>query len=189
MSPKIIIVLSAILLVAFASASAQELKFAKEIGTIKLNVPDQKDARKYLGLKQESGQFNLAQLRQGILIVEIFNMYCPHCQHYAPTVNQFYSLLNSRADTKNRVMLIGIGVGNSPFEVNVYKKKYNIAFPLFDDKGYSIANKLDGVLTPHFIAINLDGRGGYRVFYSQNGGFDKPEEFLNNILKLSGGNK
>jgi len=182
---KIITVLVALFFIASASLSAQELTFTKEIGTIKLNIPDNKDIRKYLGINQDSGKITLPQLRKGILIVEIFNMYCPHCQHYAPTVNQFFNLITSRADTKNHVMLIGIGVGNSAFEVNTYRKKYNVVFPLFDDKGYSIANRLGGVLTPHFIAMNLDGKGGYRVFYSENGGFDNPQEFLDKLIGLA----
>jgi hypothetical protein len=168
---------------------AADLKYSKEIGTIKLNVPDDQTVRNYLGIKQKEGQFILPQIRQGILIVEIFNMYCPHCQHYAPKVNELYSKINTRPDTKDNVIMLGIGVGNSPFEVNFFRKKYNIAFPLFDDKGYSVANRLDGLLTPHFIGMSLDGKGGYRVIYSLSGGFENADEFLNNMLKLSSGTK
>jgi peroxiredoxin len=168
---------------------ADELKYSKEIGTVKLNIPDDKAVRKYLGIKDKEGKFILPQIRQGILIVEIFNMYCPHCQHYAPKVNELYSKINTRPDTKGRVVMLGIGVGNSPFEVDIFRKKYNVAFPLFDDKGYSAANRLEGVLTPHFFGMIIDGKGEYRVFYSQNGGFDNADEFLNNLLKLSSGTK
>jgi hypothetical protein len=69
--------------------------------------------------------------------------------------------------------------------VDVFRKKYNVAFPLFDDKGYSAANSLDGVLTPYFFGISIDGKGNYRVFYSLNGGFDNAEDFLNNLLKAA----
>lgn len=182
---KITLAIIIVLLMSYISVDATELKYSKEIGTVKLNVPIQKEIRKYLGLKQDSGQFTIAQMRQGILIIEIFNMYCPHCQHYAPVVNELYSRINSRPDTKNNVYMIGIGVGNSPFEVDVFRKKYKVSFPLFDDKGYSVAGKLDGVLTPHLFGVVIDGRGSYKVFYSLNGGFDNADEFLNNILKLS----
>ncbi|HEY9160242.1 MAG TPA: redoxin domain-containing protein [Desulfomonilia bacterium] len=169
--------------------NADVLKYSKEIGSIKLNVPEDKILRNYLGIKQKEGQFSIPEIRQGILIVEIFNMYCPHCQHYAPKVNELYTRINARADTKGRVMMLGIGVGNSPFEVNIFRKKYDVAFPLFDDKAYSVANKLEGVLTPHFFGMILDGKGGYRVFYSQNGGFENADEFLNSLLKLTSGIK
>ena len=81
--------------------------------------------------------------------------------------------------------MLGIGVGNSPFEVNIFRKKFNVVFPLFDDKGYSVANRLEGVLTPHFFGMIIDGKGGYRVFYSQDGGFENADDFLNNLMKLS----
>ncbi len=168
---------------------ADDLKYSKEIGSIKLNIPDDQTVKNYLGIKQKEGQFTLPQIRQGILIVEIFNMYCPHCQHYAPKVNEVYSKIISRPDTKDNVLMLGIGVGNSPFEVNFFRKKFNIAFPLFDDKDYSVANRLEGLLTPHFIVMIIDGTGGYRVVYSQSGGFEDANDFLNNILKLSLGTK
>ena len=164
---------------------ADELIFSKEIGTVKLNIPDEQTVRKYLGIKDKEGEFILPQTRQGILIVEIFNMYCPHCHHFAPKVNELYSIINSRPDTKGRVVMLGIGVGNSPFEVNIFRKKYNVAFPLFDDKSYSVANRLEGILTPHFFGMIIDGKGGYRVFYSLDGGFENADEFLNNLMKLS----
>lgn len=182
---KTLLLVFLFLLASVGLLCADELRYSKEIGTIKLNIPEDSAVRNYLGIKDKKGQFIIPQIRQGILIVEIFNMYCPHCQHYAPKVNELYSKINARPDTKGRLMMLGIGVGNSPFEVNIFRKKYNIGFPLFDDKSYSVASKLEGVLTPHFFGMILDGKGGYRVFYSQNGGFENADEFLNNLLKLS----
>jgi thiol-disulfide isomerase/thioredoxin len=186
---KLLLLAFMLLLASAEMLFADELKYSKEIGTVKLNVPADNTVRNYLGIKDKEGQFILPQIRQGIVIVEIFNMYCPHCQHYAPTVNELYSKINARPDTKGRVVMLGIGVGNSPFEVNFFRKKYSIAFPLFDDKDYSVANRLEGVLTPHFFGMIIDGKGGYRVFYSQNGGFENADEFLNNLMKLSSSTK
>jgi hypothetical protein len=163
---------------------ADEPIFSKEIGTVKLNVPADETVRKYLGILDKEGEFILPKVRQGILIVEIFNMYCPHCHHFAPKVNELYSMINSRPDTRDRVIMLGIGVGNSPFEVDFFRKKFNVPFPLFDDKDYRIANRLEGVLTPHFFGMIIDGKGGYTVFYSHDGGFENADEFLNSLIKL-----
>lgn len=182
---RVLLLAALLLLVSAGLLCADQLKYSKEIGTVKLNVPEDQALRKYLGIKEKEGQFFIPQIRQGILIIEIFNMYCPHCQQYAPKVNELYTRINTRPDTKGRVIMLGIGVGNSPYEVNIFRKKYNVAFPLFDDKAYSAANRLEGVLTPHFFGVTLDGKGGYKVFYSQNGGFENADEFLNNLLKLS----
>jgi len=167
-------------------AAESDLQYNQSIGKIKLAVPEDPTIRDYLGLKAKTGQFGIAQIRPGLLVIQIFNMYCPHCQHYAPTVNEFFRLIQTDPRLKNRVMMIGIGVGNSPFEVDIYRKKYSVMFPLFDDKGYAVYNTLQDVLTPHFIGLNLDGKGGYRMVYSRNGGFDDPAAFLKEMLRLSG---
>jgi thiol-disulfide isomerase/thioredoxin len=161
------------------------LPYSKELGSLKLTVPTDKLIRKQLGIKAKSGQFGIADLRPGIIIIEIFNMYCPHCQKYAPTVNELHRLIQSNPKLKVKVLLLGIGVGNSPFEVNIFRKKYAVAFPLFDDKNYAISNLMHGLLTPHFIGLKVDGKGGYCVFYSKDGGFSNPKAFLDEMLKLS----
>ncbi len=167
-------------------AAETNLPYDKEIGIIKLSVPADPQVRQQLGIKVKTGQFTVGQIKPGLLVIEIFNMYCPHCQHYAPTVNELYTAIQSSANLRERVMLIGIGVGNSPFEVDIFRKKYAIAFPLFDDKGYAVYNTFQSVLTPHFIGLVLDGKGGYRMFYSKSGGFDDAKVFLNTMIKLSG---
>lgn len=172
--------------VSLAWAVEGELRYKEELAKIKLNVPVDPKVRAALGLTAKTGQFGVSQIKPGLLIIEIFNMYCPHCQHYAPTVNELYKLIQANPRLKDRVILIGIGVGNSPFEVDIFRKKYGIAFPLFDDKGYAVYNTFQDVLTPHFMALNLDGKGGYHMFYSKNGGFTDPGAFLNEMVKLSG---
>ena len=167
-------------------AAESDLRYNQAIGKITLTVPDDPKIRDYLGLKAKTGQFGIAQIRPGFLIIQIFNMYCPHCQHYAPVVNELYKRIQSNPRFKDRIMMIGIGVGNSPIEVDIYRKKFSVMFPLFDDKGYAVYNTLQDVLTPHFIGLNLDGRGGYRMVYSRNGGFDDPAAFLNEMVGLSG---
>lgn len=167
-------------------AAETEMLYNRELAKIKLAVPEDPQVRAYLGFKQQSGQFLISQIRPGLLIIEIFNMYCPHCQHYAPTVNALYTLIQTNLKLKDRVMLMGIGVGNSPFEVDIFRKKYAIAFPLFDDKGYSVYKTFQDLGTPHFMGLTLDGKGGYHVFFSKSGGFDDAGVFLNEQLKLSG---
>lgn len=184
---KRLAVIFLLLLMPVANAAAETgLPYAKEIGAIKLNVPADPQVRKQLGITAKDGQFTIGQIKSGLLIIEVFNMYCPHCQHYAPTVNDLYKTILADANLRERVMLIGIGVGNSPFEVDIFRKKYAVAFPLFDDKGYAVYNTFQSVLTPHFIGLVLDGKGGYRMFYSKNGGFEDAKAFLNTMIKLSG---
>jgi len=94
--------------------------------------------------------------------------------------------MQARKDLTNKIKLIGIGSGNSDFEVNFFRKKYGVPFPLFSDEDYSIHKAVGEVRTPYFIGVRLKKDGSSEVFYSKLGGFKNADKFLELMVKLSG---
>ena len=82
--------------------------------------------------------------------------------------------------------LIGIGAGNSPFEVDYFRGTYTIPFPLFPDKNYDIHDRIGGVRTPFFIGLTITQGKPAEIFFTQVGKFETAEAFLELILKESG---
>jgi thiol-disulfide isomerase/thioredoxin len=152
---------------------------------ISLPVPGDEGYRKYLGFKGE-GAFLVPQIKAKVVLIQIFSMYCPHCQKDAPVVNEFFSKLSEDSNMKDTIKLIGIGVGNSDFEIDFFRKQYGIKFPLFSDGEFSIHKILGEVRTPYFIAIKINKNVTHKVVYSKLGGIDNSDEFLKKVKSFSG---
>ncbi|HOI95966.1 MAG TPA: TlpA disulfide reductase family protein [Syntrophobacter fumaroxidans] len=148
---------------------------------IALPPPQRMEEVQYLGLK-EKVSFKIPETRAEVVIVEIFSMYCPFCQKEAPAVNQLYQIIANRPDLKDKVKIIGIGAGNSQFEVNAFRDLYRIAFPLFPDTDFSIHKLLGEVRTPYFIVIRIKPDKTHSVIYSQVGAIGDPGQFLEKVL-------
>lgn len=101
-------------------------------------------------------------------------------------MNELYRAIQSNKKFKNKIKLIGIGTGNSDFEVDFFRKKYEVPFPLFSDENYSIHKAVGEVRTPYFIGVRLKKDGSSEVFYSKLGGFADADKFLKLMVKSSG---
>jgi len=167
---------------ALASESAQVK--VDVLSTIKLTVPKDLAARNYLGIPGDAF-FTIPQIKAEVVLIEIFSMYCPYCQREAPRVNELYSVVENDSNLKGKIKIIGIGAGNSPYEVEVFKKTYKVSFPLFPDEDFTIHKACGEVRTPYFIGVKITPNNSLVVFYSKAGGFQEPRQFLKEILKLS----
>jgi len=152
---------------------------------INLPIPKNPEEKNYLGLSGV-GTFKIPKIKSKVVIVELFSMYCPYCQKDAPRINEMYQSIEDNPELKGKIKIIGIGAGNSPFEVQVFKKTYHIPFPLFPDKDFSIHKVLGEVRTPYFVAIKINDDGLHQIVHSQLGDFQGAEAFLELIMKASG---
>lgn len=177
-------VLSILFFTGFAAA-ADPPPVGGQLPAFTLPVPDSADHRAYLGLSEQKSVFAVPEIAAPVAIIEIFSMYCPHCQREAPIVNNLYNLIQNRPNLKGKIALIGIGVGNTQYEVDYFRKAYDIPFPLFPDPDFAIHGLMGEVRTPYFVAIQKEKGGGHRVIYSELGGFGKPDAFLDLILQKS----
>lgn len=178
----------AVVLVAVAAAALAAAPQAGDLlPAVALASPGDAAQRQYLGLGAGE-RFRIADIQGEVVIVQIFSMYCPHCQREAPDVNRLFEIIEADRRFRGRVKLIGIGAGNSAFEVGVFRQSFNIPFPLFADENLAVHRQLGAVRTPYFFGVAIGDDGAARVFYSRPGGMDggAPEKFLENLLENAG---
>lgn len=149
-----------------------------------IGVPKDAAEKSYLGLSG-SGAFRIPQIQARTVVVEIFSMYCPYCQKEAPNVNRVYEKIEADPALRGKIKLLGIGVGNSAFEVGVFRKRYNIPFPLFPDGDFVLHRLLGEPRTPYFIGVKIGPGGSHQVIHSRLGAFENAEKFLDEIVKAS----
>ncbi len=170
---------------AIAGAENGPPKVGIALPEIELLKPGNSAELKYLGLSG-SGLFKINQIKAKVVIIEIFSMYCPYCQAEAPNINRLYSLIEGNSAFKNNIKILGIGVGNSQFETNTFKKKYSIVFPLIPDADFKLHKILGEVRTPYFIVVKLNGSKPPEVIYSRLGALENNDDFLKQIVKSAG---
>jgi peroxiredoxin len=150
-----------------------------------LLIPQDSKAKSYLGLSG-TGRFSVSQIKAQAVIIQIFSMYCPICQADAARVNELYRLIQDNKNLKNKIKMLGIGTGNTAFEVDFFRKKYEVPFPLFPDPDQSLHTILGELRTPYFIGVSIKKDGSNEVFYSELGQFEDAKKFLKVMLERSG---
>ncbi|MGE4553363.1 MAG: peroxiredoxin family protein [Desulfovibrionaceae bacterium] len=95
------------------------------------------------------------------LLVETFSMYCPHCQAEACKVNDLAGLLaaGSASGAPGGLTLVGLGAGNSRYEVDYFQKHYAVPFALFPDQDMAFYDALGAPGTPSFALVEKTGDG------------------------------
>jgi thiol-disulfide isomerase/thioredoxin len=151
---------------------------------VKLPIPKDPREKRYLGLSG-SGFFRVPQINTRVVIIEIFSMYCPPCQKIAPGMDELYQLIENDVSLKDKIKLIGIGVGNSRYEVEVFKKTFHTPFPLFPDNDFIIHEALGDVRSPYFIAIKINKNGTHEVIHSALNSFKDAKAFLELMIDAS----
>jgi len=149
-----------------------------------LPVPEKANEREYLGLEGK-GTFRIKQIKADLVIIEIFSMYCPYCQKEAPIVNDLYQIINKREDLREKIKIVGIGAGNTPFEVDVFRTQYDIPFPLLSDESFTVHKAVGEVRTPHFFVMKINTDGTDKIIYSKVGSMKDPQQLLEHIVKKS----
>jgi peroxiredoxin len=167
--------------VAFAAECPSEGDVFPEIT---LPVPKQASDKAYLGIP-DNDEFKISQIKAPIIIIEIFSMYCPFCQKEAPLINNLYELIQSKPVIKDKIKIIGIGAGNTQFEVDFFRDQYTIPFPLLPDESFSVHKVIGEVRTPYFFVLEMKEDGSNNVIYSKAGSIQNPQAFLELIVKKS----
>lgn len=119
-----------------------------------------------------------------LVLIEIFSMYCPHCQREAPHMNRFAELL-AASPLKDRIVVIGVGAGNTRMEVDLFRERYGVTIPLFADPDLIVHEQVGEPGTPHFFLVSLKNRAAPATLFSRTGRMASPQAFLDELSAIA----
>lgn len=169
------------ILTLFILLSATPVLAAEVFPDLELKGQLSSEQAAYLGATD--GPLKVSDINADFLLVEVFSMYCPICQRDAPEVNDMERKI-MEADPEGSIKLIGIGAGNTPFEVDFYAKKFQVGFPLFHDADFIAHQALNNVGTPAFYLVDLNNERKILVFHE--GEIDDADALLKIVLDAAG---
>jgi peroxiredoxin len=122
-----------------------------------LPAPDSQQTLSYLGLRTMD-PYTISQIDAKLVLIEILNALCPHCQANAPVVNRLYHVIQKDAALAKDVKIIGICIGNDKTQIDAFKKGFKVPFPLFPDENLAIAQAVGVMETPTMVLVTHSGK-------------------------------
>lgn len=139
----------------------------------------------YLGLPEGVDHFRLTDIDSDLILLQIFSIYCPLCQRDAHEFDALRKALSKEGGSK--VLILGVGAGNSLREVEAFRKEFSVGVPLLPDAEYTIHRLLGNVGTPFYMLLRRNGEGTFDVLFSQEGAIGKDvKSFAQGVLVKAG---
>lgn len=136
--------------------------------------------RGYLGLNKEE-TFSLRNIEVELVMVEFLNKYCYHCQVQAPVFNLVYRAIEADENLRSKVKIVGIGAGNTRFQLEKFREEKGIPFPLVPDADFEAYDAVGSPKTPFTVLVRKDREGRPVVASAHRGVIYSDKGFVEEI--------
>jgi len=112
----------------------------------------------YLGIPPKK-TFSIKEIRGNLVLIEFISTYCVSCQRQTPIINELYSSIEKDPRLKGKVKMIGVAAGNSLPEAEIFKKHYEVPYPILSDPKFDVHTAVGSPRTPFTIWVRNDAQG------------------------------
>ena len=150
-----------------------------EILAFAFPAPEVPDHRIYLGLEQDQGSLDLADMKRDFLLIEIVGVYCPVCHNQAPDTLRLYQRVQRDAGLAGKLGIVAVAVGATAMEIEHLHRTWRFPFPILQDGDYALHKLIGEPDTPYTFILDRDGS----VLYSHLGRTDT-DSLFNKLKQL-----
>ena len=141
----------------------------------------ERDAR-YLGVAADR-ELSISAVAGELLIIEVLNVYCSNCRKQAPIMAELYHAIQSRPDLESRIKILAIASGNQEWEIDFFKKLFDVPYPMVPDAELAISTRLGITKTPIHFALKKS-EGHWIVATDQQSSIDSSHAYIKELAGL-----
>ncbi|MBU4055552.1 MAG: hypothetical protein KKA41_14415, partial [Proteobacteria bacterium] len=113
------------------------------------------------------------------------NINCASCQKQAPVYNDLFDKIQSLPETKEKIKVLAIGVGNKNEHIQKYQDHFKAQYPIVEDPGLAIYNALGKSPVPLSLYVRLNKKDGKAVVVASHAGYlSDPEAMFTQLRSL-----
>jgi thiol-disulfide isomerase/thioredoxin len=150
--------LSLFLIFSLALGETKPVGFAIPFPDLTFTQILSKEEQTYLGIPRKKS-FSSREIRGNLILIEFISTYCVSCQRQVPIFNELYSTIEKDPTLKGKVKIIGVAAGNTHSEVEIFKKHYEVPYPIFIDSKFDAHTAVGSPRTPFTIWVRKDAQG------------------------------
>lgn len=165
-----------------ASLYAQPMDLGEHFPDIPLPAPTSARQRTYLGLG-DTNVFRPSEIKADVVLVEMLNVLCPHCQKQTAPYNRLYRMLEEDPQTRGRVKMLGVAVANTPAQIEDFVTVYDVSFPIVADREFTLHMAIRGRQTPLSLYVRQAKPGQAGIVAGNHLGKDEDMAALFTYLK------
>jgi peroxiredoxin len=155
---KVLIAIICALMSMYCSAVHAKEAFSpgSNLPMFNLEVLDSSDSA-YLRTK-DTKNISLSQIPAKLIVVEFFSVFCPVCQVNAPFLNRLYHVIRNDQTLDKDIKVIGIVFVGKTNEIVMFKEKFKVEYPLFEDSRGEIQSRTKVNYVPLTLVIDKNGK-------------------------------
>lgn len=140
---------------------------------------------RYLGLDESATAFRLSDIKAELLLINLFSLYCSPCQRDAADFNEMYEKVQAMG-LGGRIKFLGVAAGNTVREMEYWRKRFSVPFPLVPDQDYALHKTFGSSGTPLYVLVRVVAPDQLEVVYTREGALEDKDGFFATVLSRAG---
>ena len=139
--------------------------------------------KKYLGIGEKK-IFSLEDIKSDLLVIKYLNTNCVYCIKLLPTFNDIHRVIGQDENLMARIKIIGISAGDTPLEVEAFKKSHSIPFRVVPDPDFRAHKAVGEPRVPFIVVAAKDKQGQWVVATVHVGLIFSAEHFIGELKTI-----